>query len=179
MTKKNLNVYLGNSLNSPYGVHTSGPVLANMNLLVLGQLIKQVNESDVETGILESCNYDLIKNSYILRLRQNLYFHNGRKANARDLEFSLLRGFYSSSKSFFHTFLGNIIGVQEIVNGEIFKSGEVEGIRIVDEFTLEVKINGHGSSLFHSLCAPYFSLVPIEEFENDYLTWKKISCWSW
>lgn len=171
--ENSLNVFLEHSHSAPYDIHASGAVLSNVNLLVLGQLIENVNGFDIKPGVLESYKYDYKKDSYLLNLRKDLVFHNGRRANIKDLEFTLLRGFYSSDKSFFHTYLGNISGVRDIKKGERFKSGRVKGVRILDEFTLEIKLNGRNPSLFHSLSAPYFSLVPIEELESDYLTWKR------
>ena len=169
---KTLNVFLGESKIAPYDVHAPGHVLANVNLLVLGQLIENTDGFEIKPGILESYFYNFEKNSYFLRLKPDLIFHNGRKATSKDLEFTLLRGFFSSDKSFFHAYLGNILGVRDIVKGDKYESGKVKGVKIIDDLTVEIRLIGQNPSLFHSLTAPYFSLVPIEELKEDYLTWK-------
>lgn len=173
VANETLNVFLGESKEPPYDIHAPGHVLANINLLVLGQLIENTDGFEIKPGILESYFYNFDKGSYFLKLKPGLIFHNGRKATSKDLEFTLLRGFFSSDKSFFHTYLGNILGVREIVKGDKFVSGKVKGVKIIDELTIEIKLIGKNPSLFHSLTAPYFSLVPKEELEDDYLTWKK------
>ncbi len=173
MRKKNLTVFLGASKVAPYDIHSAGNILANINLLVLGQLIENTDGFEIKPNILESYFYSFETKSYFLKLKDNLIFHNGRKATSKDLEFTLLRGFFSSDKSFFHTYLGNIQGVRDIKKGEHFTSGKVNGVKIIDDLTLEIKLIGQNPSLFHSLSAPYFSLVPREELKDDYLTWKK------
>lgn len=172
MNDKSLNIFLSESDKPPYHIHTPGNILANVNLLVLGQLIRSEDGFEIQPDILKKFSYDFDSDTYLLELKDNLYFHNGRKATSKDLEFTLVRGFYSSDKSFFHTYLGNILGVRDISKGDRFKSGAIEGIEVVDEYKLRVKLVGPNPSFFHSLTAPYFSLVPMEELEDDYLTWK-------
>tara|TARA_Y100000768_G_scaffold16170_2_gene11322 strand:- start:16125 stop:17540 length:1416 start_codon:yes stop_codon:yes gene_type:complete len=172
--KKELNIFLAESDLAPYHIHSPGNILANINLMVLGQLIKSKDGFELEPDILEKFYYDFNTDTYLLKLRKGLVFHNGRKATSKDLEFSLVRGFYSSDRSFFHTYLGNILGVRRIKKGDTFVSGAIEGIKVIDELTLKVKLVGPNPSFFHSLTAPYFSLVPREELKNDYLSWKDV-----
>lgn len=168
-----LKVYMGNIAIAPYDIHSSGNVLANFNSLVLGHLINNKNGFDLEPGILESFKYDFDTDSYILKLKPNTVFHDGTKATSKDLEFTLLRGFFGADKSFFHTYLGNIKGVREVKVGDKFESGIVPGVRIIDNLTVAVELIGPNPSFFHSLTAAYFSLVPRKAFKSDYLSWKE------
>ena len=140
---------------------------------ILGQLIYTSNSYDLEPGLLESFSWDFENSAYILKLKPNLTFHNGRKVTSKDLEFSLLRGFYSSRPSFFLAFLNNIKGINAIKGKKEFISGQVSGIKIIDERTIRVKLNEPNPSFLHSLARAYFSIVPIEAFSNNYETWKK------
>jgi ABC-type transport system substrate-binding protein len=139
---------------------------------VLGQLVYTSNSYDLEPGLLQSFKWDYKTKSFLLKLKKGLTFHNGRAATAKDLEFSLLRGFYSSRPSFFTAFLNNIEGIEAIKGQKNFQTGQVSGVQFVDELTLRVKLLRPNPSFLHSLARSYFSLVPIEELKADYETWK-------
>ena len=139
---------------------------------ILGQLVYTTSSYDLEPGLLESFRWDYKTKAYILKIKKGLIFHNGRDVTAKDLEFSLLRGFYSGKPSFFLSFLNNIQGVEAIKGDKKFISGKVSGIKILDSLTLSVKLIKPNPSFLHSLARSYFSLVPIEAFETDYETWK-------
>ena len=133
---------------------------------ILGQLIYTSNSYDLEPGLLESFSWDFENSAYILKLKPNLHFHNGRKVTSKDLEFSLLRGFYSSRPSFFLAFLNNIKGIDAIKGKKKFASGQVSGIKVIDERSISVKLNEPNPSFLHSLARAYFSVVPIEAFSS-------------
>ena len=120
---KDINIYLGETELPPYHIHTTAQVYANVNLLILGQLIESVDGFRIKPKLLDNFYYDIKTDKYVLKLKEGLKFHNGREVTSKDLEFTLLRGFYSSDKSFFHTYLGNIKGVRKIKKGDLFKSG--------------------------------------------------------
>ncbi len=141
---------------------------------VLGQLVYTSNSYDLKPGLLESFNWDYEKEAYILRIRKGLEFHNGRKVTAKDLEFSILRGFYSNRRSFFVPFLNEIEGTEAVEGSTKFVSGKVSGIEIIDDRTLSVKLRKPNPLFLHSLASPYFSIVPIEAFTDDYEAWKDV-----
>lgn len=169
---KSLNIFFGNQTIPPYHVHASASTLSTFNAAVMGRLIRQDEDFQLRPELLESFHFDFDKEVYVLKLKDDLKFHNGRKATSKDLEFSLVRGFYSSDRSFFHVYLGTIKGIEGIEPGGKFQSGVVEGVKVIDEQTVEVKLIKSNPAFFHTLTSPYFSIFPIEELENDYLTWK-------
>lgn len=171
---KTLNIFILKSSEAPYHIHADALVLSTFNAAVVGQLIRNDDGFNLKPGHLENFSYDFKREKYILKLRKGITFHNGRTATAKDLEFSLLRGFYSKDRSFFHVYLGNIKGLEAIKPGDKFKSGAVSGIKIIDDLTVEVTLKSPNPSFFHSLTVPYFSLFPREELKDDYLTWKAL-----
>ncbi|MCB0414343.1 MAG: hypothetical protein KDD50_08425 [Bdellovibrionales bacterium] len=148
-------------------------VLESFLTLVLGQLIYINEDFNLNPGLLESYNYDTDKDIYYLSLKKDLNFHNGRKVNSKDLEYSILRGFFSKKKNWWPSFLGNIAGLEKIKPGMTYKSGLVSGLKIVDDFTISISLKNPNPSFLHSLARSYFSLVPKEELKADHLTWKK------
>ena len=172
-SKKSLHIKLPYSNQLPFSKKSSVDAISAIVTPILSQLVYTSNTFNLKPGLLESFNWDFEKNSYTLRLKSNLKFHNGREVTSKDLEFSLLRGFYSSKQSFFLAFLSNIQGVEAIKGKEKFKSGQVSGISILDKRTLQLKLNKPNPLFLHSLARPYFSVVPMEAFkEDDYETWK-------
>lgn len=157
---------------SPYAENTAGDILATFNAAVLGQLVVTDEAFNLNPGLLESFRFDFKSSRYILKLKPNLRFHNGRLANSADLEFSLLRGFFSSNRSFYNIYLNNIAGIEAIKPGQKFETGAVSGVRVVDSHSVSVSLKSPNPSFLHSLSQPFFSLVPIEELKTGYLEWK-------
>ena len=168
-----LKVFLGNLKSAPYEIGTPGNILANFNRLVLGSLIERDSNYNLREGILKEFRYDFDKDLYLLRLQPNVKFHNGRRVDSKDLEFSILRGFFSARKNYFSIYLGGIKGVGKIKSGSKFQPGTVSGVKVIDERTVAVKLKSPNPSFLHSLTGSYFSVVPREALREDYFTWKK------
>ncbi|MCB0361384.1 MAG: hypothetical protein KDD35_01595 [Bdellovibrionales bacterium] len=167
-------ILLSSGGGAPYAENTAGDVLATFNAAVLGQLTVTDESFDLRPGLLESFQFDFEKLEYQLRLRSDLVFHNGRPVRAQDLEYSLLRGFFSPNRSFYNIYLNTIDGIDSIQPGDSFRSGAVSGVRLVDDFTLAVTLKQANPSFLHSLSQPFFSLVPMEEMKSDYMSWKGV-----
>lgn len=76
--------------------------------------------------------------TYVFHLRKNATFHNGRGVTAHDFKWSFERAADPDTRSLTaETYLGDIVGVQEKLSG---KAKEVAGVRVVDDYTLEVTI---------------------------------------
>lgn len=169
---RNCRVLLQAAGEPPYLDTTPGDVLATFNAAVLGQLVITDESFNLNPGLLESFRFDYETSRYHLKLKKGLKFHNGRAVTSADLEFAILRGFFSKNRSFYNIYLNNIAGIHQVPQGSKYKSGLVSGVRIIDEQSVEVRLEHPNPSFLHSLSQPFFSLVPIEEFEGDYLTWR-------
>lgn len=156
----------------PFNKNSSVDMLYTTIEPILGQLVYTTSSYDLEPGLLDSFHWDYKEKAYILKIKKGLKFHNGRFVTAKDLEFSLLRGFYSGKPSFFLSFLDNIEGIESIKGDRKFVSGNVKGIKIIDDQTLSVKLIKPNPSFLHSLARSYFSVVPIEALKSDYESWK-------
>ena len=169
---KTLSVRLKQTNIPPFDRRSSVDTLYVTIAPILGQLVYTTSSYDLEPGLLESFNWDYKSSSYILKIKNGLTFHNGRTVTSEDLEFSLIRGFYSGKPSFFLSFLDNIEGIEVIKGDKKFVSGKVKGIKIIDSRTLSVKLIKPNPSFLHSLARSYFSVVPIESLMSDYESWK-------
>ena len=141
---------------------------------ILGQLLYVDQKYDLKAGLLKSFKWEHKKKAYVLEIPHDLRFHNGRKVTAKDLEFSLLRGFFTSKRSFRRAFFNNIDGIDSIKESKKFKTGSVKGIKVVSEYKVEIRLKKPDPSFLYSLNRPSCSLVPMEELEEaNYEVWKK------
>jgi oligopeptide transport system substrate-binding protein len=75
---------------------------------------------------------------YTFHLRPNARFHDGRPVTARDVVYSWERAADPATDSdTVLTYLGDIVGVDERVNGQ---ADHIAGLRVIDDLTLEVTI---------------------------------------
>ncbi len=75
---------------------------------------------------------------YTFHLRRNARFHDGRPVTARDVVYSWERAADPATDSdTVLTYLGDIVGVEERVNGQ---ADHISGLRVIDDYTLEVTI---------------------------------------
>lgn len=169
--QNSVTILVGSHGHAPFIETAAAQELSTMNLAVLGRLMVLDEGFNAQPSLLQAAHYDYGRGVYILRLRDNLVFHNGRKATSADLEFSLVRGFFSPNHSFYRTYIGNIEGIDAAV-GQKYKSGVVSGVKVLDGLTIEVKLRAPNPAFLPSLINPYFSIVPQEAFTDNYLTWK-------
>jgi oligopeptide transport system substrate-binding protein len=167
-----MRVLLDESGKEPFGQHASMVTLSFFNINVLGQLLRVSDSLEIEHGLIDKVEYSFERKEYVLKLRSGIRFHNGRLADAKDLEFSILRGFFSKTPSLFKLYLWGIEGIEDAAIGN-FKSGGVSGVKIIDNLTVSVKLKHPNPSFLHSLSEPYFSLVAREALDESYVVWKK------
>lgn len=168
-----LNVIVGENGQKPFLPSSPVQSLMTIQSAVLGQLIYTESSFDLKPGLLESYKWNYKDQSYELTLRKDLKFHNNRKVTSKDLEFSILRGFFTPKGSWFKSFFNNIEGIDILRGKKQFKSGMVSGVKIIDELRVKVKLKRPNPSFLHSIARTTFSLVPIEEMNNDYDSWKR------
>ncbi|MBC7457959.1 MAG: hypothetical protein H7235_06750, partial [Bdellovibrionaceae bacterium] len=125
------------------------------------------------SGLLKTWRWNPLNGSYDLFLDEGLTFHDGSSVTAQDLEFALLRGFFSKSQSFYKIYLGNILGVDKIEPGTPYRSGLVEGVKITSDHSVNVRLKNPNPSFLYSLTRPYFSFTKRAALNEDLLTWKK------
>jgi len=168
-----LKILMTKDSSSPYSEYSSGDILAAFNKAVLGQLLTAKDTFELQPDLLKSWKWDSTDNSYELFLRENLTFHDGSPVKAEDLEFTLLRGFFSKQTSFYEIYLGNILGVDKIKPGTKFVSGLVKGVQITGPYSVKILLKSPNPSFLYSLATPFFSFVKKTALNDDLLTWKK------
>ena len=168
-----MNVLLLRDGSKPYAANAGGDVLSTFNKAVLGQLLLTTDSFELQPGLLKDWKWSSKDGTYELILKDNLTFHDGSPVTSADLEFTLLRGFFSSERSFYEIYLGNILGVEKIAPGTKFRSGLVEGVKITGPLTVVVKLKSPNPSFLYALTRAYFSFSKRSALNDDLITWKK------
>jgi oligopeptide transport system substrate-binding protein len=87
--------------------------------------------------------------TYTFYLRDDVMFHNGQEVKAGDVKYSWDRACNPATAS--HTaatYLGDIVGVGEVLAG---KAEEISGVRVIDDYTLQVTIDAPKSYFLSKL----------------------------
>ncbi len=89
---------------------------------------------------------------YTFYLRQDASFHSGREVKAEDFKYSWERASDPDTGSqTAATYLGDIVGVKEVLAG---RAREISGVRVIDDYTLQVTIDAPKSYFLSKLTYP-------------------------
>ncbi len=87
--------------------------------------------------------------TYTFYLRHDVRFHDGREVKAEDFKYSWERACDPATGSLTAAaYLGDIVGVEEVLAGE---SKEISGVRVIDDYILEVTIDAPKSYFLSKL----------------------------
>lgn len=101
---------------------------------------------------------------YTFYLRQNVIFHSGRPFTAEDVKFSWDRAASPELESpTVGTYLTDIVGVQQVMDGE---AEEISGLKIIDEYTLEVSLDAPKVYFLYKLAYPTSWIVDWETVDE-------------
>ena len=89
---------------------------------------------------------------YTFFLREDVKFHDGREVKADDIKYSWERACRPSTESrTASNYLGDIIGVSEMLSGE---AEEISGVEVINDYTLRVTIDKPKSYFLSKLTYP-------------------------
>jgi ABC-type transport system substrate-binding protein len=134
----------------------SGLVTLDQNLKVVPDVAEKWQVSDDRTV-------------YTFTLRQNVKFHDGRPVTAQDFKYSFERAANPATASpTADTYLGDIVGVKEKLNR---KASEVSGVKVVDNYTLQITIDAPKAYFLAKMTYPAAYLVDKNNVERGGRTW--------
>jgi oligopeptide transport system substrate-binding protein len=95
--------------------------------------------------------------TYTFTLRPEAVFQDGKKLTAADVKYSWERACYPETQSTTAaTYLGDIAGADDVLAG---KAREMSGLRILDDYTLQVSIDAPRSYFIYKLAYPTSFIV--------------------
>ncbi|MBM01530.1 MAG: ABC transporter substrate-binding protein [Chloroflexi bacterium] len=111
-------------------------------------------DSNLETIPDLAKSWDVSENGtlYTFTLRENIKFSDGSPVTANDFMYSFNRAANPDTESpVAELYLGDIIGVQEVLDGE---STEISGIKVIDDRNLQIKIDSPKAYFLKKLTYP-------------------------
>ncbi len=109
--------------------------------------------------------------TYTFYLRQDVSFHNGKAVKSDDFKYSWQRACYPETWSqTAATYLGDIVGVKEVLAGE---TKEISGVKVIDDYTLQVTIDAPKSYFLSKLTYPTAFVVDIANVEAGGGWWRE------
>ncbi|MFC2060708.1 peptide ABC transporter substrate-binding protein, partial [Chloroflexota bacterium] len=107
--------------------------------------------------------------TYTFYLRRDVRFHDGRQVTASDFGYSWQRACAPETGSeTAATYLGDIIGVKEVIAGE---SRDIGGISVIDDYTLKVTIDSPKSYFLSKMTYPTAFVVDRANVESGREWW--------
>ncbi len=109
--------------------------------------------------------------TYTFYLRDDVYFHSGKKVTADDIKYSWERACRPATGSqTAATYLGDIVGVGEVLAGDI---ENISGIEVIDDHALRVTINEPKSYFLYKLTYATAFVVNRDNVERGGDWWRK------
>jgi len=142
----------------PHTTHGSG------DKRVFSGLVSFDPQLNLTPDIAESWDVSDDGMTYTFHLRENAKFHNGRTVTAQDFVYSLERAASPALASDTAlTYLGDIVGINEFASGA---TDHVEGIKALDEHTLQIKIDAPKPYFLLKLTYPTAFVLDKENVES-------------
>jgi oligopeptide transport system substrate-binding protein len=107
--------------------------------------------------------------TYTFTLRKDAKFHDGRPVTAQDVKYSLERAADPKTRSTVSPlYLGDIVGFMDKYTG---KANEVSGVKVIDNYTIEIDIDKPISYFLASLAHPTSYVVDKYNVESGEQPW--------
>ncbi len=100
---------------------------------------------------------------FTFHLRDDVYFHNGRRVVAEDFRYALLRVLDPKTASPARGLYENIVGAKAFSEGH---AKDVPGLRCPDERTFEVELERPDLAFLNVITMPFAYAIPREEVEK-------------
>lgn len=135
----------------------------------------------IKPAIAEKWELDPAATTYTFYLKKGVKFHNddcfsggkGREVKATDVKYSyeLLCVNKAGNINFPATFKDRIVGANAFFErSKDVPNGEIEGIKVIDDYTLKITLLEPSTSFLYALASPTTSVIPkeaVEKYGND------------
>jgi len=101
---------------------------------------------------------------YTFHLEEDVYFHSGRQMTAEDVKYSFERLSHPDTAALGYWLLDSVKGKPEFADGE---ADEIEGIRVIDDHTVEIELEVGDGGFLRKLGTAYASIVCHEGIADD------------
>jgi oligopeptide transport system substrate-binding protein len=138
---------------------------------IFSGLVRLDQNLTIVRDIAESWEPSSDNKTYTFHLRQGVKFHNGREVKAADFKYSWERACDPATGSgTAATYLGDIVGAKDMLAG---KTGEIAGVKVLDDYTLQVTIDAPKAYFLDKLAYPTAFVVDRANVESGRNWWLK------
>lgn len=138
---------------------------------IFSGLVTLDGDLEVVPDIAESWNISSDGMTYTFHLRDDVFFHDGSEVTANDFKYSIERAADPATGSrIAEAYIGDIVGVTEKLAG---LAVEVGGVRVVEEYTLEITIDAPKAYFLSKLTHPAAYVVDKENVESGVGWWRE------
>ena len=148
---------------------TTDATSAQIIVEVFGGLVTIDKDLNVVPDLAESWDISNDGRVYTFRIRPDAVFHNGKPVSAADVRWSLERATDPLTEApNVDQYLGDIVGVDAKINGDAL---EISGVRVINERTIEITIDGAKSFFLAKLTYPTAFVLDRENIEASPKNW--------
>ena len=126
---------------------------------------------DIELDLAEAVDISPDGTVYTFTLREDAFFHTGRRVTAQDVAYSINR---ASSRELQSTvaraYLGDIIGVREHIAG---LADDVSGVEVIDDRTIRFTLDAPKPFFLAKLTYPTAFVVDQQQIESNPRNWTR------
>lgn len=138
---------------------------------IFSGLVRLGDEANPAPDIAESWNKSDDDKTYTFYLRKGVKFQDGKEVTARDFKYAWERACRPETGSqTAATYLGDIIGVKEVLEG---KATEISGVEVVDSYILKVTIDAPKAYFLAKMTYPTAFVVDKANVESGKNWWQK------
>ena len=148
---------------------TTDATSAQIIVEVFGGLVTIDKDLNVVSDLAESWDISNDGRVYTFRIRPDAVFHDGKPVTAEDVRWSLERATDPLTEApNVDQYLGDIVGVDAKINGDAL---EISGLRVINERTIEITIDGSKSFFLAKLTYPTAFVLDKENIEANPKNW--------
>jgi oligopeptide transport system substrate-binding protein len=119
---------------------------------IFSGLVRLDKDLNVQPDLAERWEVSNEGKTYTFFLNRNATFHDGRPVTADDVKYSITRALSPETASVVaENFLGDIVGAKDVSRG---RAGEVSGVRVVNDTTVEITIDAPKQYFLFKLTYP-------------------------
>ena len=148
---------------------TSDTTSSGVVVEIFGGLVTFDTALNLVPDLAESFEISADSLTYTFVIRDTAVFHSGKPVTSSDIKWSLERAANPDTASpVAETYLGDIIGVEDVLNGVTDK---ISGVAVIDDKTIQIKIDSPKAYFLQKLTYPTAYVLDRENVESGGRNW--------
>ena len=148
---------------------TSDTTSSGVVVEIFGGLVTFDTDLNLVPDLAQSFEISADSLTYTFVIRDTAVFHDGKPVTSSDIKWSLERAANPDTASpVAETYLGDIIGVQDVLNGV---TDQISGVTLIDDRTIQIEIDSPKAYFLQKLTYPTAYVLDRENVESGGRNW--------